>query len=58
MNTATSVPRGENTSAASCWMSGSQPALWPTGNADGRAHEPRIARVDEQPERDARLARA
>ena len=37
MNTATSVPRGENTSAASCWMSGSQPALWATGNAtDGR----------------------
>ena len=34
MNTATSVPRGVNTSAASCCMSGSQPALWPTGNAE------------------------
>ena len=43
MNTATSVPRGENTSAASCWMSGSQPALWPDGEGDCRSHEPGIA---------------
>ena len=57
MNTATSVPCGVNTSAASCWMSGSQPALWPTGNGDRRSNEPGIARMHQQPQRDPRLAR-
>ena len=58
MNTATSVPCGVNTSAASCWMLGSQPALWPDRERRRRPHEPGIARVHQQPQRDPRLTRA
>ena len=56
MITSTSVPFGVKTSAASCCRLPSQPALWPTGALRRLAHETRVAGVDQEPQRDARLA--